>query len=174
MHISPHMDIPVQHFACLTLFCILTLTCLHFMDINRQSTAYYRVETFIDIPPSEVYEVVACLDRWHEWQSGVRVIRGNGKLQEGDLFKWNNAGMQITSRLTNLRAGEYLGWQSRAMWIKAAIFWEFEPAGDGCRVIYEQSIEGFGSGLLKTALTNSMETTLLELKKYCENELVVA
>ena len=144
------------------------------MDITSQSSAYYRVETFIEIPPAEVYKVIVNLDRWHEWQSGVRIIRGSGNLTEGEIFKWNNAGMQITSRITNLKPATYLGWQSRAMWIKAAIFWEFEPVANGCRVIYEQSIEGFGSGLLKTALSNSMETTLLELKKYCESELVTA
>ncbi|MEJ2005689.1 MAG: SRPBCC family protein [Cyclobacteriaceae bacterium] len=144
------------------------------MDINQQTPAYYCVETYIDVPPAKVYDVVSSLDEWKNWQTGVRMIRSCDNLQEGSSFKWNNSGMQITSAITETEPGKCICWKSRAMWIKATISWEFEPEKEGCRVVYEQSIEGFGSGFMKTVLSNSMETTLLELKKYCENEFVPA
>jgi len=144
------------------------------MDINRQAPAYNRVEAYIAASPGDIYDVVSHFNHWNEWQSGVRMIRAPRLPQKEDLFKWTNGGMVITSVLTCTQRGKELRWKSKAMWIRASISWEFETENDGCRVYYEQSIEGFGAVLMKPALSNSMETTLLELKKFCENELVPA
>jgi hypothetical protein len=80
--------------------------------------------------------------------------------------------MQINSRVTRMEEGKLICWTSKAIWIRAQISWIFEEEDNGCRVCYEQIIEGLGAELMKKPLVNSMKTTLLELRKFFENEHV--
>ena len=140
------------------------------MGTNPSSPAYCRQETFIEASPKEVFDVIAQLNQWPEWQSGVKMIHADHPLECGATFKWNNSGMQINSRVTRIEEGKMICWTSKAIWIKARISWVLEEEDHGCHVYYEQIIEGLGAELMKKPLVNSMKTTLLELRKFFESE----
>ncbi|MCA6077950.1 SRPBCC family protein [Fulvivirga sedimenti] len=143
------------------------------MDINRQTPAYYHTEIFITAPAEMVYETLARLENWPEWQADVKIISVPSEILPEGIFRWTNAGMQITSRILRADSPTRLEWISRSMWIRAHIRWEMEEGNGGTVVRFEQSIQGFGAVLLKPALVNSMETTLLELRKHVELQAVL-
>ena len=138
------------------------------MDINRQTPAYYHTEIFAAAPPEIVYDTLIRLNDWPEWQAGVKIIDAPSAASPDQTFRWNDSGMQITSRIITANAPSRLEWVSRSMWIRAHIRWELEEEDGGTIVHFEQSIQGFGTILMKPALIKSMETTLLELKKHVE------
>ncbi len=144
------------------------------MDINRQAPAYHHTDLFIDAPADLVYSILTQIEYWPKWQAGVRIISPPDEILPGAGFKWTDGGMQISSRIIQTDAPCRLEWQSRSMWIRACVRWDIEEEAEGALVHFEQSIEGFGAILMQTALTKSMEVTLLELKKYAEMMAVPA
>ena len=135
-----------------------------------QTPAHHTIESFVAVSPCTVYDILAHINLWPEWQAGVKILNDTPLADTNSTFKWNNGGMMISTRITQARKCEKIEWTSKAMWIKAQISWEMETEGEGCRIRYHQTITGFGAQLMKNALIKSMETTLLELRKYAQEE----
>lgn len=134
------------------------------IQANKNARAYAKAETTIDATASKVYNTIADINRWPEWQSAVSSAKLEGKLEEGVTFNWKANGMKIKSKLHTVKKDSAIGWTGKMFWIKAIHNWRFTEENGTTKVIVEESMSGFGSSMMRKTLRKGMELNLIELK----------
>ncbi|MCW0481273.1 SRPBCC family protein [Gaoshiqia sediminis] len=138
------------------------------IETNKNAPAWHREELLIDAPADRVYAILADIRNWAHWQSGVSKTKLHGKIVPGTSFDWKADGFSIKSDVHTAAAPLEFGWTGRMLWLKAVHNWTFYPEGNRTLVVVEESVEGFGAGLMQKALANGMKKSLLELKAEVE------
>jgi hypothetical protein len=137
-------------------------------DTNSKLSALHEARALIRTSRSQIFEILADVPRWQEWQPEVKLI-SKEHLSVYDSFKWSDGGMPIQSRVTNFISPELIVWESRSLWFKATTRWTLEMHEDGTLVYFEQTLEGFGAQMIKPMMVKSMDLTMAQLVKYAEH-----
>ncbi len=69
------------------------------MDINHQAPLVARKEIVIQASPESIWNLLADINAWSQWQSDVSIARLEGPLAVGSIFRWKAGGLNITSTL---------------------------------------------------------------------------
>lgn len=139
--------------------------------VHREAPVKSRVSIDIAAPASRVWEVLSAIDRWPAWHAKVSKARLAGPLEPGSRFVWKTGGMTIRSELAVVRPDSLLGWTGSMMGLKAIHLWFLFPLGKGgTRVVVEESLDGFGAGLMMSdrKLADILTTWLENLKRESE------
>jgi hypothetical protein len=149
---------------------IHSLTYAQIMNIeaDKNAKAYASEEIIINSSAGNVFKKVAEINNWPSWQSEVTFSSLDGELNEGAVFKWKASGLNFSSRIHTLIPNKAIGWTGKTWWIKAVHNWSFEETASGTKVHVEESLHGFGSGMMKKSLGEGMKKNLGELKAVCE------
>jgi uncharacterized protein YndB with AHSA1/START domain len=142
------------------------------MNIEVDSTVkcFSEEEIVINASVERVFETLADINHWPEWQSNVKKAEMSGKAEVGKKFRWKAGGLSITSRLHTVQPYSELGWTGRIWWITAVHNWYLMKEGNGTRVVVKESLKGFGSGGMRKSLKDGMRKNLSELKERAERQ----
>lgn len=112
------------------------------MDINGDAPVITRDEIFIEAPIETVWEIQTDVAAWPAWQPDVDGAQSDGPLEVGSVFRWQTAGLDITSTVQEIDPPRRIAWGGPAQGIVAVHVWTLEPQGNGVLVRTAESWEG--------------------------------
>ncbi len=140
--------------------------------IDQSAPLISRKVIEISASPERVWEVMAAVNQWPDWNSTVSWVNSAGPLRVGSIFKWKSGGLRITSTVRLFELNHAIGWTGGAMGAFASHAWYLEETSSGVRVITEESMSGWLIRLFKPIvrmiLSSSLQRWLFDLKKESE------
>lgn len=141
-----------------------------------RSKFYVHNEIEIDAPPQIVWEILMQAEKWPEWYegaSGVKILDSRtGLLQPGSSFQWKTMGLDFISTIREFVPNERLSWESEKSSIQGYHAWLILPTDKGCRVITDESQNGWLTFFEKLFQRNKLrrlhDVWLSELKRKAE------
>src|SRR5258705_10154954 len=112
------------------------------MDINTSAPVISRDEILIHAPIQTIWEIQTDVDRWPSWQPEVEGAQADSALAVGSVFRWQTAGLDITSTVEEVDAPHRIVWGGPAQGIVAVHVWALDERDDGVLVRTEESWEG--------------------------------
>ena len=119
------------------------------MDINHAAPAVAVGEIQIDADPQTVFSVIAGIDEWPSWNTGVKTVKVEGSVQPGTVFRWKTGPETIVSTLQVVDRPDEIGWTGVTMGIRAIHVFRFEPNDGGTLARSEESWDGALASVLK-------------------------
>lgn len=142
------------------------------MEINSDAPVITRDEILIDAPIEKIWEIQTDVDNWPSWQPDVDGAQAGGPLAVDSVFRWQTAGLDITSTVLEIDAPRRIVWGGPAQGIEAVHVWTLDPREDGVLVRTEESWEGepveAQVETLQGALDKSLRDWLENLKRTAE------
>jgi uncharacterized protein YndB with AHSA1/START domain len=142
------------------------------MDINKDAPVITRDEILIEAPIETIWEIQTNVADWPSWQPDVDGAQAEGQLEVGSVFRWQTAGLDITSTVEEIDPPRRIAWGGPAQGIVAVHVWTLEPQDDGVLVRTAESWEGdpvtAQVETLQGALDASLRAWLENLKRTAE------
>ena len=142
------------------------------MAINDQAPVITREEIVIEAPLEQIWNIQVDVGSWPQWQPEVTAAVSDGPLEVGSSFRWQTAGLDITSTVTAVDRHRHIEWGGPANGITAVHVWNFEQTDHGVRVATEESWEGVrieeAVHSMQKALDDSLQAWLTNLKDRAE------
>jgi len=139
------------------------------IQTDSQAACFSTEEILINASVRKIFEIVADIQQWPEWQSDVSRTSVSGSIGVGTTFKWKAGGLSIRSRLHTFSPSSEIGWTGRIAWITAVHNWTFLEENGRTRVIVEETLKGLGSSFMLPGLKKGMIRNLRELKTRAES-----
>jgi uncharacterized protein YndB with AHSA1/START domain len=142
------------------------------MEIDQNASLVARKEIDIAAPPEKVFALEADIAHWPDWQPDVALVKVEGNIAVGTVFRWKGGGLNIVSTIQEYEPPHRIGWTGDAFGTRAVHHWMFEPQDGGTHVRVEESLSGWLPRILKVFmpdfLSKGMEASLQVLKKKAE------
>ncbi|HEX9122274.1 MAG TPA: SRPBCC family protein [Actinomycetota bacterium] len=119
------------------------------MDIDRGAPATAEGEIQIAAPPETVWAVMADLSGWPTWNSDVKSMAFEDRLEPGSTFRWKSGSASLVSTLQVVEAPREIGWTGVTMGIHAVHTFRFEPRDGGTLARSAESFRGLIPSVLK-------------------------
>jgi uncharacterized protein YndB with AHSA1/START domain len=143
------------------------------MDINTDAPVITRDEILISAPIQTIWDIQTDVAGWPSWQPDVDGAETDGPLMVGSIFRWQTAGLDITSTVAEYDAPHRIVWGGPARGIVAVHVWTLEEQADGVLVRTAESWEGdpvtAQRETLQSALDDSLRNWLQNLKHTAEH-----
>ncbi len=143
-------------------------------DVQYDAAVLHSVTEIIDAPISLVYEIISDVRHWSDWQSSTDKTFLRGGVKKGSEFKWQSSGITFRALVHTAEAPCEFGWVAKSMWFRIVSNWTLEEHHGQTRVIIEESLSGLGAELLSNSMRNSLQLTMMEIKKYAESLILVS
>jgi hypothetical protein len=88
-------------------------------DINTAAPVITRDEICIHAPIETIWDIQTDVASWPSWQPDVDSAQANGPLTVGSVFRWQTAGLDITSTVEEVDAPHRIAWGGPAQGIVA-------------------------------------------------------
>jgi uncharacterized protein YndB with AHSA1/START domain len=142
-----------------------------------KSRFFVHNEIEIEAPPEIVWQFLMAAEDWPSWYEGAKNVvvqkPSGGRLQADAVFTWQTMGLRFESRVREFMPAARLSWESRKHSIRGYHAWLILPTAKGCRVITEESQNGWLTFFEKIfqpkKLRRLHDTWLRELKVKSEN-----
>ena len=142
------------------------------MEINHSAPVVASGTIEIAAAPEVVWDLLADIERWPEWNADVKDTSLAGAVESGEVFRWKAGPAKLVSTLQTVDRPSELSWTGRTMGMSAVHVWRFESDGDSTTAHTEESWEGAAAKLLprmmRKSLQKSLEAWLGELKTAAE------
>jgi polyketide cyclase/dehydrase/lipid transport protein len=142
------------------------------MDINAEAPVITRDEIVVFAPIQTIWGIQTDIAGWPNWQPDVDAAQIDGPLMAGSVFRWQTAGLDITSTVEEVDPPRRIGWGGPAQGIVAVHVWTLTEQEDGVLVHTEESWEGdpveAQTEALQAALDASLRAWLENLKRAAE------
>jgi uncharacterized protein YndB with AHSA1/START domain len=142
------------------------------MEINEDAPVITRDEIVVRAPIETIWEIQTNVDDWPSWQPDVDGAESDGPLEVGSVFRWQTAGLDITSTVKEVDAPRRIVWGGPAQGIVAVHVWTLESQADRVLVRTAESWEGAPVEAqvetLQGALDGSLRAWLENLKRTAE------
>jgi uncharacterized protein YndB with AHSA1/START domain len=112
------------------------------MNINTSAPIVASHDITIAADVQTVWDVLTTTDRWPEWTAEIPRASLTGPLAVGAVFRWETAGLVISSAIGELEPLKRIGWSGKAGDILGIHVWTLTPTSAGTRVHTEESWEG--------------------------------
>ena len=143
------------------------------MEINTEAPVITRDQILINASVEEIWEIQTDVSGWPAWQPDVDGAESEGPLEVGSVFRWQTAGLDITSTVQEIDPPRRIVWGGPAQGISAVHVWTLEPQEDGVLVKTEESWEGEPVDAqvetMQGALDKSLRDWLQNLKRTAED-----
>jgi len=97
------------------------------IKVNENAPVVARGEIEIAADPDIIWDVLADIERWPNWNPEVKAVSIGGILAEGSKFKWKAGPGTITSTIQMVDRPKILAWTGKSTGIKAVHIWRLEP-----------------------------------------------
>lgn len=84
------------------------------MDINTDAPVITRDEILISAPIQTIWDIQTDVAGWPSWQPDVDSAETDGPLMVGSVFRWQTAGLDITSTVEEYDAPHRIVWGAPA------------------------------------------------------------
>ena len=143
------------------------------MEINNAAPVITRDEITIKAPLTTIWFIQTDIDRWSSWQPDVSAAHlVSSTFSVGSEFRWQTAGLDITSMVQEVEPLRRIVWGGPAQGIVAIHVWTFAQQADGVLVRTAESWEGepvdAQTEILQQALDGSLRQWLENLKRTAE------
>lgn len=141
-----------------------------------KSKFYVHNEIYINASPSIVWEILIDAMKWQSWYVGAKNVSFADKrdtvLMAGSVFRWETMGLKFESNIKQFVPARMLAWESKKKSIRGYHVWLIVPTENGCKVITDESQNGWLTFFEKTfqpnKLRNLHDIWLSGLKKKAE------
>ena len=89
------------------------------MEIDRSAPAIGEGEIHVTAPPETVWDVIADIDGWPQWNTDVKSTKVAGPVAVGSVFRWKSGASSLTSTLQVVDRPNEIAWTGTTMGIKA-------------------------------------------------------
>lgn len=142
------------------------------------SRFYVHNEINIEAPPQKVWELLVRAEEWPKWYKGakkVAVFNAEDKLlNANNYFTWKTMGLHFTSTIREFEPYSRLSWESKKKSIQGYHAWLIIPTEKGCKLITDESQNGWLTLLERTFQPNKLhrlhQVWLEEIKRLAENK----
>jgi uncharacterized protein YndB with AHSA1/START domain len=131
------------------------------MNIHENAPVKASSEIDVNAPPETVWDVIADIDRWPEWNPAVKEASLRGELAPGTTFRWQAGPGAITSTLRQVDPPRVLAWTGKTFGIGAVHVYRLEPRNGGTHVSTAESWEGWPTRLMRGRMQRMLEEALL-------------
>ncbi|MGZ8593925.1 MAG: SRPBCC domain-containing protein [Actinomycetota bacterium] len=142
------------------------------MDIDRDAPATAEGEVRIAASPETVWAVMADLPAWPTWNSDVKSMALQGRVEPGSTFRWKSGSSSLVSILQVVEAPREIAWTGKTMGINAVHTFRFEPIEGGTLAHSAESFRGLIPSVLKKysrgVLQRGIDSILATLKTEAE------
>jgi hypothetical protein len=110
------------------------------------TAVHVRKELDMPVSPEAAWPWLVRAERWSTWYPEFQdvVIEGGGPdLRLGSKFRWKTFGVTLDSEVEEFVPSERLAWSARSRGIDAYHAWLIERLPSGCRVITEETQNGW-------------------------------
>jgi hypothetical protein len=132
-------------------------------------------ETFIDAPPSAVFDTLTRATEWPSFYPNAREVmlpNGASRLAPGMKFTWSTFGTRQSSQIVEFEQDRALAWSAKSPGTLAFHRWILVPEGTGTRLITEETQRGLTAQLdqlvMNPALHASHQLWLEQMKQTLE------
>lgn len=143
------------------------------VSVNEEAPVLAKVEIEIEADLDTVWNIMADIESWPNWNPDVKDVVLHGDLKPGTHFQWKAGPGKITSVLQNVEPPHLLAWTGKTMGVNAIDVFKFEFVNGKTIVKEEESWEGLLSralhGRLQKMLEESLEAGLKYLKAEAES-----
>lgn len=139
------------------------------IEADAGAKAFARTEIFINASPEMVYDILAGIDHWPNWQQGVSAASIKGSPAKGSSFTWKANGMKVRSQLHTVTPPSAFGWTGKVWWYHAVHNWYIIPEKQGTRLVVAESMSGLGAGLMQNMLRKGVRQNAEDLKLAAEH-----
>jgi uncharacterized protein YndB with AHSA1/START domain len=126
------------------------------VDIDRNAPASAEGEIRIAAPPETVWAVMVDLSAWPAWNSDVKSMAFDGRLEPGATFRWKSGSASLVSTLQVVEAPHEIGWTGKTMGIHAVHMFRFEPVDGGTLARSAESFRGLIPSVLRKYSRNTL------------------
>ena len=141
------------------------------VQIAADAPVVSRHEISVAAPLAVVWALHTDVAAWPSWHPDVDATQPQGALAPGVVFRWQTAGLDITSTVAQVDAPHRIVWGGPADGITGVHVWTFTPvdteSGPGVLVRTEESWDGApardGADTLQPALDTSLRSWLRAL-----------
>ena len=142
------------------------------MNINKNAPIVAAHDITVGADVETVWRALTEIDSWPDWNADIPNARLAGTLAVGTTFRWNTAGLAISSTIGELVPLQRIGWSGKAGDILGIHVWTFTPTSAGTQVHTEESWEApvlpAPVDVIKKALNDSLVRWLTALKTRAE------
>jgi hypothetical protein len=140
------------------------------MEANQRAPVYAKGDIEIAANIQTVWDVMATIDRWPEWNPDVKDASLEGELAEGTQFRWKSGPGTIRSTLHRVEPPHVLGWTGKTLTIKATHVWHLEGHAGNTMVTTYESWEGLIARLFRGAGQKTVEKAIQTGLRYLKAE----
>lgn len=141
-----------------------------------KSKFYVHNEIEINASPEIVWKILVDALKWESWYKGAKNVSlgspDDTVLRSNSVFNWETMGLRFQSVVREYEPNRLLAWESRKSSIQGYHVWLIEPNGSGCKVITDESQNGWLTFFEKTfqgkKLQKLHDVWLRELKTRAE------
>jgi uncharacterized protein YndB with AHSA1/START domain len=130
------------------------------VEANQRAPVYATGEVEIAADLESVWDVLAAIDRWPEWNPDVRSASMSGPLAKGSQFRWRAGPGMITSTLQRVERPHVLGWSGKTLGIHAIHAWHLEGHSGKTIVSTYESWEGLPARLFRGSCQKTVERAI--------------
>jgi Polyketide cyclase / dehydrase and lipid transport len=142
----------------------------------NKSRFFVHNEIIINAPDSVIWKILIDAEAWPNWYTGAKDVKitrpANQSLAENGVFTWNTMNLDFESTIREFKPYERLSWESNRKQIQGYHAWLIIPMGQTCRVITDESQNGWLTFFEKLfqpkKLKRLHDLWLSELKKKAE------
>ena len=142
------------------------------VGIDADAPVVSRHEVLVAAPLQALWRLHTDVAGWPAWNSGIDATQPHGPLTVGGSFRWQTAGLDITSTVTQVDEPRRTVWGGPADGITGVHAWTFTDTGAGVLVRTEESWDGdvvrSAAPTLQAALDASLVSWLADLKRTAE------
>lgn len=142
------------------------------MEIDNSAPVITRDSVVISAPIEVVWKLHTAINGWASWNKDIQNAKLDEPLAVGATFRWETAGMKITSAIGEISPHKKIGWSGEVQGIIGIHVWHFDDEDGKTRVRTEESWSG---GPVKDqiystqkALDQSLRSWLESLKREAE------
>jgi hypothetical protein len=140
------------------------------MEANQRAPVYARSDVEIVAGIQSVWDIMAAIDRWPEWNPDVKEASLDGELAEGSRFRWRSGAVRITSTLRRVEPPHVLAWTGKTFSIDAIHVWHLEGHAGNTMVTTYESWEGVIARLFRGASQKTVEKAIQTGLRYLKTE----
>lgn len=126
-----------------------------------QSRFYVHNAIEINATPETVWNILIDALQWESWYKGAKNIRfadtSQRLLQSNTVMHWQTMGLSFRSGIKEFEPYRLLAWESVKKSIQGYHVWLIIPTAGGCRVITDESQNGWLTFLEKTFQRNKLK-----------------
>jgi hypothetical protein len=112
------------------------------MKVNENAPAIAAGEIRINADVETVWDLMADVNRWPDWNLDVEWAKLEGDLVVGSEFRWKAGPGSIRSTLQRVERPRLLAWTGRTLGIHAVHVWQLDPQDGDTLVSTRESWEG--------------------------------